>query len=453
MKELKNHPFSHIIDNRFHGGGFATDESRAIFSDVIRLQRWLVIEAELALAQAELGIIPEIAAKEIAGNCKLELLDLAEIQERIQLTNHSLVPLLEQVESRCGEDHGQFIHFGATTQDIQDSGTALEMKAVISLVERDLQEVVAVLDGMIDAHRDTVMIARTHAMPAMPFTLAVKLAGWKDELRRHQERIQQLKSRVLVVELGGAVGTLAAIGEKGQEVVELLAKKLGLGVPAMCWHSSRDRMTEYVTTLALITTSLGRFCDEIRISCRPEVGEMSEPWELGMIGSSTMPHKRNPEVTEQVVALARLCASQAGASYHFMLQDNERDYRGTRMEWPVFGDVSHFTLCALSLSKFVLSGLVIHKEKMAYNVAKFSADLCSEALMFALAPHIGKQVAHELVYDLVHEAIEGKETLEEISRSHDKVVKHLTEEELSNIFDPTNQIGQSMDISERIRRS
>lgn len=441
---------SHIVDSRFHSGGFSTEESKAIFCDHCRLQRWLDIEAALAQAQAANGMIPQEAADEIVRNCRLELLDLEKIQKRIAETSHSLLPLLDEVVGKCDKDAGQYIHFGATTQDIQDTGTILELRQVTEIVERDLDILTGTLRALCRDHEKTVMMGRTHAMPAIPMTFGLKAAIWLDEVNRHQERVKSMRERLLVGELGGAIGTMVALEPNGEDVLKSFCEILGLGEPRVCWHASRDRITEFVNTLALITTSLARIMDEIRTLSRPEIGELAEPWVPGTVGSTTMPHKRNPENCEQVVALARLCASLSGASYGFMLQDNERDYRGTRMEWPVTMDISHYTLTALKLSIFVLAGLEVNENRMMKNLNYHAEDLASEALMFALAPHFGKHQAHEMVYDLVNEATEKNTTLREAIQENAAVSPLLSDEELERIFTVKRHVGLSANMIKRV---
>ena len=403
--------YSHIIDSRYHGSAYCTAESKAIFEDNARLDRWLKIEIALAQAQAKLGIIPVEAANEIMRVANLANLDLEKIAQGIQRTNHRLVPLLKEVEKKCKNDFGQYIHFGATTQDIQDTEQILAIKSVIHIIEKDLKEILVLLKDLAEKHRLTLQTGRTHAQPALPITFGLKAAAWYDEMYRSLERLHSSKERILVAELFGGCGTMSAFGEKGLDLLEAFSNLLELNAPAMSWHVARDRIVEYVFNLAILTAGLARIADEIRTLSRHEFGELSIEWQSGTIGSSTMPHKRNPEECEQVVVLARLVKAQANVILDTQIVDHERDYRGTRIEWVAVTDASHYSLKALEISKFVLSNLKVNKDVMFESTTKYKEEICTEALMFELAKMLGKQNAYQLVYKLSQEGLSSKKSL------------------------------------------
>ncbi|MCI5121270.1 MAG: adenylosuccinate lyase family protein, partial [Candidatus Electrothrix sp. AUS4] len=274
-------PNSHIVDSRFYSGGYTTLEARRIFCDLRRYQHWLDVEAALASAQAELGIIPQEAADNIEKNARICLLDLDGIRQGLQLTNHSLMPLLEALRKVCDEEAGQFIHFGATTQDIQDTAQVLELRNVLLVVERDLHKIISLLMQRARQYRDLVTIGRTHSQHALPMTIGLKIAGWLDEVWRGVERLEQVRERLLVSELFGGVGTMDALGEQAFPLVEKFSARLGLAVPNVAWHASRDRFAEYLSLLAMIGGSLARIADEIRCLARNEIHEMEEPFHIG----------------------------------------------------------------------------------------------------------------------------------------------------------------------------
>jgi adenylosuccinate lyase len=437
------HERSQIGDSYFHGGGYSTEESRRIFCDVCRMQRWLEIEAALALSQAELGMIPEDVAERISEHARIELIDLEEVRRGIAETGHSLVPLLRGLERSCGGYAGQFVHHGATTQDIQDTGMSLEMRDVLERVDHDVSRLLAVLGVMAREHRDQLMMGRTHAQPALPMTFGLKVAGWIDELLRHRERLAQARPRILVAQLFGGVGTMAGFGDRGPELIQRFATRLRLEVPAVGWHVSRDRVAEYVSLLAMLGATLARFADEVRTLSRPEFRELEERWSAGQVSSSTMPHKRNPEKSEQVVVLARLSRAQASVALESMIVEHERDYRGTRLEWPAVADTSHYVLTALELSLGLASGLRIHADTMSATVVEGAEAACTEASMLALALLIGKQRAFEIVRSVSQQARDQGESLIDRMRRTPEITALLTDDEICRLFDPRVHVGAS----------
>ena len=444
------HERSAVVDSRFHGDGYATPASRAIFCDVCRLQRWMNVEAALAQAQAEVGLIPQAAADEISRAARVENVDLDEVREGIERTGHSLVALLGALQDACHADAGEYVHYGATTQDVQDTGQALEMKEVLAVVDEHLPDVMASLVKLARAHRDTVMVGRTHAQPALPTTFGLKVAGWMDELLRQAQRLEATRRRVPVAELFGGVGSMAAFGDRGPELVERFAARLGLGVPATAWHVSRDRVAEYLTTLASLAATLGRIADEVRTLSRPELAELEEGWEFGKVGSSTMPHKRNPEDCEQVVVLARLAGANAALGVDSMMQEHERDSRGLRLEWVAVADISHHTLAALALVRKVLAGLEVHADRMAEHAWELAEAICSEALMLALGRHLGKQSAHGLVYEVTQRAQSEGRPVKEVLLEDATVTAYLKPEQVDAVFDPTRYLGSAATMVDAI---
>ncbi len=437
------HERGHITDSWFHGDSYATAESRRIFCDVCRMQRWLDVEAALAASQADIGVIPAEVADEIRRAADIGRIDLDALREDFRATRHSLVPLLRAFATSCRDGAGDFVHFGATTQDVQDTAQVLEMREVCDLVDRDLRALLARLRPLAVDHRDTLMIGRTHARPALPTTFGLKVAGWIDELCRHAERLSAMRRRVLVAELHGGVGTMAGFQGRGMELLHAFAARLELGVPVVAWHAARDRVSEFVTTLAMVVATLARIADEIRTLGRPEFGELEEGWHHGRVGSSTMPHKRNPEACEHVVVLARLARACASLGLEAMLDEHERDSRALRLEWLAVADVSHHALAALTALGRVLDGLHVHADRMAQRARAAAGELCSEALMLTLAGRVGKQHAYQLVYDLSQTAQDEGELLDSCAARSEQVRAHLGEAELARVFDPACQLGET----------
>jgi adenylosuccinate lyase len=277
----------------------------------------------------------------------------------------------------------------------------------------------------------------------------LKLASWVDELNRHFDRIEQTRERVLVAQLFGGAGTMAGFGDRGPELLERFSARLGLKVPTVGWHVARDRVVEFVSLLAMITGTLGRIADEIRILSRPEFGELEEAWKPGKVGSSTMPHKRNPERCEQVVVMARLAAAQVGLSLAGMIGDHERDSRALRIEWACVPDVAHYCLAACAMVQESAASLIVHPERLAENVAAVTNQVMSERLMLTLGEDVGKQRAHEIVYDLTQQSIEEGVDIHDIIEENEELKKRLDEDDLAAVFDPVTYLGSSAELTSR----
>lgn len=444
------HERAQISDSRFHGHNYSTPDSRRIFCDVCRLQRWLDVEAALALSAGEVGLIPDVAAAEIARCAHVAALDLDEVRAGIQRSGHSLVPLLHALERACAGDAGEFVHYGATTQDITDTAQALEMRDVLDAADHDLSDILQGLKELAVRYRGSMMVGRTHARAALPMTFGLKVAGWIDELLRQAGRLDDLRDRALVVELFGGVGTMAGFAGLGPQLLRRFADRLSLDVPTVSWHVSRDRVAEFVVALAMLTATLARIADEIRTLGRPEFGEVEEGWRPGRVGSSTMPHKRNPELCEQVVALARLARSNADIALEAMLGEHERDSRGLRLEWVAVADVSHHGLAALAVTRRVLAELKVHDVTMAEQARAARDEICSEALMLSVGRHIGKQTAHELVYQLSQRAYEEGSSLRLLAGDCARISAALSEDELDAVFEPDRQTGESSALVDHV---
>jgi len=430
----------------FHRGGYSTADSRRIFCDVCRLQRWLDVEVALATSQAELGMIPGEAATLIARAARIDRLDLAAISAGIATTGHSLVPLLRALEVAAGGYASQFIHHGATTQDIQDTAQSLEFRDVLCVVECDLLALLGRLDALASAHRDQLTVGRTHAQPALPTTFGLKVAGWIDELTRHVVRLREARPRLLAAQLAGGVGTMASFGGQGPALLARFAARLGLVVPDVGWHVVRDRIAEFVYLLALVAASLARAADEIRTLCRPEFAELEERWDPGRLGSSTMPHKRNPELAEQVVVLARLARAQVPLGLECMIVEHERDYRGTRLEWPAVTSVSHCALTALALTRTVVDTITVRCADMEVTARRLGDLACTEALTMVLGEQIGKARAFSLVHRLAQDALDGKRTVREAALASHDLREVLDAATIERVFDPAAYLGSAGEL-------
>jgi adenylosuccinate lyase len=439
---------SHIIDSRFYRDGYSTKESRLIFCDRRRMQRWLDVEVALATSQASLGIIPLSASEELGQTANLHQFDLNEISSSIQSTGHSLVPLLSAWQKVTSSQSGAYIHYGATTQDIQDTAQSLEIKDVLSIVERDICQVIKELINLTRKTRNLVIIGRSHGQHALPTTLGLKFAVWLDEMLRNGERLTECRTRTLVSQLFGGVGTMAAFRGMGLELLREFSKRLNLSAPRTAWHASRDRTAELLSFMAILAGGLGKIANEIYQLARNELCELEEPFHFGKIGSSTMPHKRNPELCEQVVVLSRLIKNQAISGFDGLINEHERDYRSVRLEWASIPESSMMLCCALNLVKTILKNLIIHEENIAANLDKSACHVSTEALMFGLGAKTGKQKAHDLIYELAMKAYTSNRPLREFLEENPQITDQLNPNDLAELLKPENHIGVAPKLAE-----
>jgi adenylosuccinate lyase len=414
---------------------------KQIFSEKARFQRWLDVEASLARAQASLGIIPKEAADEISRKAKVELLDLKKYSELYQQTAHPMVAMLRLFQPIVERGAGQYIHLGATTQDIMDTGMMLALKGAHKVVYESLRRIELDLLNMAEQHADTIMVGRTHAVQALPITFGYKVAIWAREVRRDIQRLKECRDRIFVVQLSGAVGTMAAFGPKGPEIQSLVAKDLGLGIPDISWHASRDRLAEFANLLALIGSALGRIAQEVFLLMATEVGEVCEPWQKGIVGSSTMPHKVNPQIAQQMMSLARKIRYNASFVTEVMMVDHERNldhFLGEREKLEesclIMGEL-------LTYGEDMAKNMTVNPSRMKINLGLLRGLLLSESVMIELGKKIGKQSAHEVVYEdamkSMKEAVEFKQVLLEDTR----VNQHLTEADIDRLLNPEKYIG------------
>ena len=421
---------------------WGTDELRTIFGEENRIQKWLDFEAALASAQAELGLIPAAAAKEIASKARVEHIDIAAMSAEIRRIKHSLVPALKQLQAACSKENGEWVHYGATTQDVVDTGVALQLKEFHAVAMRDLQAVAKELARLAVAHRDTPMAGRTHGVQALPITFGHKCAVWLDELGRHHERLMQAAPRVLVGMLAGAVGSQASLGPKAIELEALMLKKLGLGVPTISWAPARDRFTEYTGLLAMLGSTLSKIGNELFNMQRNEFGEVEEGFSEGKLGSSTMPHKRNPTSAENLAGLSRPLRYNAAMMVEGMVQEGERDGIAWKMEWKALPECCLIAGAMLFQARNLLAGLKVNADVMAANLDRMRGYLLSERVMLELSERVGKQTAHEWIYEASMHGITQKLSFADAMRQHAGLGQLLADDEIRDMTDPAAYLGQ-----------
>jgi len=440
---------SGVFDSALLRHIWGTEELAAIFSDENRVQKWLDYEAALALAQAELGIIPQPAAREIAAQAKVENLDLEAIGAEIRRTKHPLVPALRALQERCRDGHGEYLHFGPTTQDVLDSGFMLQLKQAHVVFVHDLKEIGRALYSLAEAHQATPMAGRTHGVQALPITFGHKCAVWLAEAMRNSQRLALLSERTFVGSLVGAVGTQASLGDDAVALEQRVMARLGLGVAEISWQSARDRFADYAGALGLIGGALARIAREIITLSHNEIDEVAEPFDHGKVGSSTMPHKRNPVVAEGVVAVGRALRASVALMQEALMVEHERDASVWRLEWKALPEACMMTGAMLAQMKQILGRLEVHPERMRRNLDVLGGFLLSERIMFALADRIGKQSAHELVYEVAMRGITDGITFEQALLA-DGRVKEAIGSELPRLLDPASYVGLAPAITARV---
>jgi len=434
---------SSIVDSAYFGSTFRDSAVHGIFSDQSRFAAWLDVESGLARAQARLGLIPEEAAKAITLAAKVENLDILAMTEEYQKVGFPILPLVHQLTNACDKESARWVHWGATTQDIVDTGMVLQMKEAFGILAGQLDEVIAAVAKLAEDHRTTVMAGRTFQQQAAPVTFGFKAAVWLDELLRHRERLPGVKRRALVCQFGGAVGTLATLGGRGMDVLEELAGELELEEPPISWHTARDGWAEAVFWLAMVGGTLAKIATEVATLMRSEVDEVREPFTPGKGGRSTMPQKRNPVACPIIMAIGNRLREHVGSQLTAMIQEHERGVAAMPLEWMVIPEA--FVLLSGSLQHTIpmLSELTIDQEKMLENLQMGGGLLMAEAVMMGLAPIIGRNQAHDLVYSAAGKAWDHRITLREALLSDDSIRRHLSVEDVDRLINPANYTGST----------
>lgn len=431
----------HPVDSIFFKDLYGSPEMRAIFDDTNLLQKWLDYEAALARAEVAAGIVPPEAAAEITRKARAELMDSAAIKRGIDRTVHPLVSVIWQLAEACEGEAGKYVHWGATTQDVMDTGLVLQIKEAYPIYERTLDALIGAAGRLAREHRDTLMAGRTHGQQALPITFGFKVAVWVAELHRHRARLAEGKTRTLTGQFGGAVGTLAGVGEQGMTINGRLMAELGLNVPAIAWHTARDGIAEFAVTLTMITATLGKIAHEIIDLQKTEFSEVEEPFETGRVGSSTMPHKRNPMMCEAILALARLTRRHAATAIDAMLHEHERDWSSVHMEWAYVPELCTMAHGAMTLTLRVLRGLMVYPDNMQRNLEATHGALLTERVMLALGKFIGRQRAHDIVQEAAMRAFERRIPVGELLKRDPAVSAHLSGETIDSLLDPAGYTG------------
>jgi len=432
---------------------FGSTAMREVFSDSVRLQGMLDFEAALARAEARGGVIPAAAAAAISSKCRASLIDTGALASATAASLNPAIPLIKQLTALVAKEHpeaAQFVHWGATSQDANDTGLVLQMRQAFDILETDLSALCRGLAKLAQDHRSTSIAGRTLMQHALPTTFGVKAAGWLDAMKRHRERFAETRARVLVLQFGGAVGTLAALREKGLRVAEALAAELHLELPLIPWHSQRDRIAEVATTLGLCTGTLGKIARDISLHMQTEIAEVSEPSGEGRGGSSTMPHKRNPVSSGVVLSAAVRVPGLVSTMLSAMVQEDERGLGNWQAEWETLPEIFRLTAGALRQMATIVPDLEVDSARMKRNLEATHGLIFAEAVTIALATYMGRPAALALVEAASRRARESKKHLREILGQDNAVTERLSAAELDRLFTPENYFGVAEQWVDRV---
>lgn len=418
-------------------------EAKAIWSDAATLQAWLDVEAALAEAQAELGVVPPQAAAVIRQHARASAFDLEALAEEIAFAQHPLVPVLHRFEALCGEPAAGYLHWGATTQNIFDTACAVQMRCTHQLIVGDLQAAVQALSALALQHEDTPMAGRTHGQHALPMTFGFKLAGWIDELDRDCTRLQERIAPSFPACMGGAIGTFAAVGDAGPQIEERLAQRLGLQPAGLPMRSSFDRATDYACALGIMAATAQRIAQDVVFMQRTEIGEVAEAFHLGKVGSSTMAQKRNPSTALLLSSLARMLRSRVPLAMESMVRMDEGDSSATNVADTLLPELAIMAASVAQTLARLAQGLQADSAAMQRNLGLTRGLIASEAVMMALTRTMGRHEAHRLLYDAAQHAQTERRPFAESIAEHPLFVQRAGQLDLHQSLDPQAYVGQS----------
>lgn len=422
------------------------DESiTAEFSAAQTIAYMLEFEKALAGAQGQMGIISAEAAQQIVATIQDFEPDIEAIQVGMAKSSVPTIELIKQVRGAIGAEHGSYVHWGATSQDVMDTALVLQLRACIIYLESVLQKTIINFAKIADRHRQTLMVGRTHSQHALPISFGFKVANWIMPLVRHQQRLAELKPRLLVLQCGGAVGTLAALGNDGQAVTERVAQHLQLGVPITAWHTQRDNLAEFGAWLSLVTGSLAKIAQDIILMAQSEIAEVLESNDPTRGGSSTMPQKRNPIISELIVAAARQNANLLASLHQAMIQEHERATGNWQIEWLAIPQMLHLTATALNKAHFLSENLVVNVDQMRHHVDASNGLLLAEAIDLALSPMLGRTEAKKIVKACVAVALAEQQHLVDVVRQQVTV-----DVDWDSLRDERDYLGQSDELINRV---
>ena len=436
-----------LLDSTIFGPLFGDEQVNELFSDQAFVGALVQVEIALARAEARLGVIPAAAAEQIA-TVAADNIDVAALSQGTVRSGFPIIALVQELRKQVGAEAAPYIHWGATTQDIMDSATVLQLRGAMEILRERIGEISRNLASLADRHRATVMAGRTHSQQALPITFGLKVAGWLAPLLRHVERVAELEPRLLVVQFGGAAGTLAALGDRGLAVTQALADELKLGAPALPWHAQRDCVVEFGGWLSLVTGSLAKIAQDVILMAQTEVGEVGESAEQGRGGSSTMPQKSNPITSELIVAAARMNATLLSALHNGQIHEHERATHGWQMEWLTLPQMVQLTGGALKQGAYLTKNLQVDAAAMRANISQAHDVILAEAAVFALAKVLPRGKAEELVKKACAVAVAENKSLIAIVRQ--LAGDSVTSIDWQALARPANYLGEANRMIDRV---
>ena len=440
-----------VTNSKIWGEMFGTKEMHLLFSDEGTTQLYLDVEAALARSQSKLNIIPKEAGEKITQVAKVEIIDWKKLEKRTSIVGYPILPLVEQLSEKVGGDFGQFCHWGATTQDIMDTADVLQIRKGLKLLSKDLRSISDALVNIIENYINTPMAGRTHLQHALPISFGYKASTWLSGIDRHQKRLDEMKKRIFNVSFFGAAGTLASLGEDdGLKTQSALAKELDLSVPEVSWHSIRDNFCEVTGWLAMVGASLGKIAYDVMLMMQTETQEVAEPFLHGRGSSSTMPQKRNPISSEIMLACSKLLKENHASMLDAMVLDHERATGQWHVEWHAIPNAFLVASSSFSSAKYLLEGLEVSPEKMKDNIYKTNGLIVAESVMMALAPKMGRQIAHDLVYDCCRVSIKKNISFIDTLLKNKEISNIFNKTDLLEIIDPSNYLGAAPAMAKRL---
>lgn len=441
---------SFIIDSTLFKDQVGTEEMRAVFSDEQMMQNWLDSWAALAEAEAEVGIVPKEAAEAIRSHAHYEEMDFEAVRKQMKVVDHPLMAQIEEFTRICGPKAGGWIHWGATTQDIMDTGVVLSLKKAYDIILRDTKVLLKEALEKAETYRNLPMAGRTHGQHAVPITMGYKFAIWADEFGRSLERLTEGKDRFLMGQLSGAAGSLASLGDKGLEVQKRFCRILGLAQPTITWHVERDGYGELASDLAVLAGTIGKIGNEIINLERTEIGEIEESDAKGRIGSSTMPQKRNPMTCENMVANVRVIQNDASLALQAMIQEHERDMTFWQTEWVYLPEMCILLAGTMDMMKSVFHSMVIHEDRVRENLYSTHGLIMAERCMLELGKTLGRLMAHDILHSACTTAFKEKRPLEAVLLEDKRVTEKLSRKEIEELLKPENYLGSCGAMVDRV---
>lgn len=438
-----------VLNSTVFGEMFGTNEMRGVFSDSALVQRYLDVEAALARAQAKIGVIPVAAADAISAVASVDRVDFDALSERTQIVGYPILPLVEQLSEWARDGLGRYCHWGATTQDIMDTADVLQVRSALTLVEAELAAIANALAELANDHAETPMAGRTHLQHALPISFGYKCATWLSAIDRHQTRLVELRGRVEVAQFSGAAGTLASLGDAGLSTQRAFAEELRLGVPDITWHTIRDGLAEVTGFLALVCGTVGKIGYDIMLMMQTEIGEVLEPYVAGRGASSTMPQKRNPISSEMMLAAAKIVREQHSAMLDAMIQDHERATGQWHVEWQALPTAFIVASGGLRAARVTLQGLDVRTDAMSRTLELTKGLIVAEAVMMELAPRLGRQRAHDVVYDCCRTALTTDTSFADALLAEPDISSVFERPEIEQLTAPENYLGSAPEMTKR----